>query len=284
MKTILIPVDYSAPSRLAADFGLWLAGQLGAHVILLHAYPVAVMPALYTIPIQTTGSDETLYQQNGEYIQAFRDDLLRRHPSLNSVPVTTKVIPGSAKSAILSEATEMKADFIILGTSGASTTLENWLGSVATAVTLKASCPVWVISGTTAPGRIRPLTYFADLEGNEVDCIQRIVEIARDLDASTKVIHVAASASENQWDAEPAFEKLKEAFQGESDIHFWQFDDPHPHQRIENYIQHYNPGIVVLAHHERSFLDTVFHKSLIRHIVLTAKVPLLIIPKNAIRA
>jgi nucleotide-binding universal stress UspA family protein len=127
MKTILIPVDYSAPARLAANFGLLLAGQCGARVILLHAYPVAATPASYTIPIQTTRRDETLHQQTGEFLQEFRYDLLQRHPSLTSVPVTTKVVSGSAKSVILSEATEVKADFIILGTSKASSTLENWI-------------------------------------------------------------------------------------------------------------------------------------------------------------
>ncbi|WP_171062896.1 universal stress protein [Larkinella sp. C7] len=283
MKTILIPVDYSASARLAADFGLLLAGQWQARVILLHAYPVTAIPAPYTIPVQTTERDETLHQQTGEYLQEFRDDLLRRHPLLASVPVTTKVVPGSAKSVILSESTELKADFVILGTSGANTTLENWLGSVATAVTQQARCPVWVVSGTTSPGHLRSFTYFADLKGDEVDCIQRIVAVARDLDASTKVIHISTSASENQWDAEPTFEKLKEVFQGESDIHFWQLSDDHPHQKIENYIQQYSPSVVVLAHHNRSFLDTIFHKSLIRQVVLTAKMPLLIIPKMPFR-
>jgi nucleotide-binding universal stress UspA family protein len=41
IKTILVPVDFSEASKMAAKYGLTLAGQLNARLILAHVVPDA---------------------------------------------------------------------------------------------------------------------------------------------------------------------------------------------------------------------------------------------------
>ena len=60
VRTILVPVDFSDPSKKAVGYGLSLALELEATLVLAHIVPVT--PALnYTFPIEgTTVSKESL--------------------------------------------------------------------------------------------------------------------------------------------------------------------------------------------------------------------------------
>ncbi|MBC8152602.1 MAG: hypothetical protein H7Z72_06800, partial [Bacteroidetes bacterium] len=48
---------------------------------------------------------------------------------------------------------------------------------------------------------------------------------------------------------------------------------------IETNVRIHEPDAIVLAHRSRGFIEKLFHTSLIRHLSLTAKRPLLIISK-----
>jgi nucleotide-binding universal stress UspA family protein len=59
--------------------------------------------------------------------------------------ITSKVLPGSPRSAILEEAERWKADLIVVGSHGYGAWQRLVLGSVSQAVVLHAKCSVEVV-------------------------------------------------------------------------------------------------------------------------------------------
>jgi nucleotide-binding universal stress UspA family protein len=145
LHKILIAVEDSSYSDIAAHYGFALAKQLGAEVGLLHVNQVPVS-APYTVDPMLNESPIVIPE-----MMQFQEDASKK--LLNRLAETfgkdctiynfLKI--GNPIDEILVTADEWNADLIILGTHG-RTGLDHFIaGSVAEKVIRKANCPVLII-------------------------------------------------------------------------------------------------------------------------------------------
>jgi len=138
-KRILVAVDESAQSGFAVDAAEELASQLvDCEVALLHAFQVtaATSPSLgYVQPeIRLCRMEEG---------KALLQQAKAKMPDPNRV---TRVLrEGDAATEILATAALYDVDLIILGTHGRGPVGQVFIGSVASAVARKATCPVMTV-------------------------------------------------------------------------------------------------------------------------------------------
>jgi nucleotide-binding universal stress UspA family protein len=143
IRRILIPIDFSEPSRRALEDAIGLAKTWGAELHLLHCYrihPIAV--DLYGIEVpQTLGHD--LRQAALRRLDEWRDKARAEGVSVE-VHITARVpsdgIPAMAK--------KLAAGLIVMGTRGLGGIKHLLLGSVAERTLRLAPCPVWVVPNT----------------------------------------------------------------------------------------------------------------------------------------
>jgi nucleotide-binding universal stress UspA family protein len=140
-KTFLVPTDFSACAKTAAEEALVLAQRFEGRVIFLHvpeSHPYAVayahefgvsVPAAPLLPEQFEPDWAT-----------FLSGL-----SLNQVAWEKYIEEGQAAPAIIHQAKLLKADMIVMGTHGRSGLPHILLGSVAEKVMRSAACPVLTI-------------------------------------------------------------------------------------------------------------------------------------------
>ncbi len=141
-KTFLVPIDFSACAKKAAEEALVLAKNFGGRVIFLH---VLDMFPLYaeaygdgigiSLPVPPPMPEET-----EEEWQTFLSGL-----PLKKVACEEHTETGQAATAIVQHAEECRADLIIMGTHGRSGLAHMLLGSVAEKVVRTAACPVLTI-------------------------------------------------------------------------------------------------------------------------------------------
>jgi nucleotide-binding universal stress UspA family protein len=145
-STILVPVDGSAPSRNAADYGISLAVRYNAKLIVLNVDNLHSLKKTFSLFITapTYGTEDM--EQKKEERQKFLDQILKKAEE-NSVNVKTQIIEESESviRAILEFAETEKTDLIIIGTRGNSKFRKLLLGSVAEGIVTYAHCPVLVI-------------------------------------------------------------------------------------------------------------------------------------------
>lgn len=133
-KKILIPVDGSEKSALAARQGAELASKLEATVTLFHVVPVLPVDRFRSIVI-----DEVKVQGKELLKQAARDI------AEFNVPTDTEMVPGHPADAICLKARMDKYDLIVMGSRGLSGVKGYLMGSVSSAVTRYAPCAVLIV-------------------------------------------------------------------------------------------------------------------------------------------
>ena len=141
VRTILIPVDLSEPSRKALRYAFALAQQFGAKLILLYAIePVATPDFAY----------HPLMKETGKVRIAAADGLkkLCAEERIDSLWIEkTLVREGVAHGEITEAAKSLKVDLIVIATHGHTGLKHVVLGSTAERVVRHASCPVLVVRG-----------------------------------------------------------------------------------------------------------------------------------------
>lgn len=142
-QTFLVPTDFSACSKKAAEEALTLAHSLGGRVVFHHALDLSY---LYTASYgfePAVPSPVGLIQPadlESEW-QAFLSGL----PWLDNVSWTKHTEEGRPGATIVRRAEEIQADLIVMGTHGRSGLTHMLLGSVAEHVVRAASCSVLTI-------------------------------------------------------------------------------------------------------------------------------------------
>ena len=278
MKTILIPIDFSAHSYHSTHFGLELAQRIAARVVLLHVIPPS-LPAFGSLVAVNT-RNIVLHDQMTNALHRYKNELgtYQRQYGLTGVPVSTCLVVGQPASAILEEATTEDVAFIIMSTVGAANDWDKLVGSVTSAVAQRANRPVWIIPNAVRLDSPRQVAYFADLGGNEVSCINQVINLGERLRATLNVVHVSPLDNEEFAVTEALIELFEDTYSSDR-ITFRHLTDGSVAEGIEAYVRSHWPDVIVLAHRNRGFVEAVFHLSLIRHLSLTTKRPLLVISK-----
>lgn len=138
IQGILVPVDFSEESILAAKFAVSLAREYKTKVYVLHvSEPVPAFVHQY-VPEEI--------RQNG--MNQLRDDLSRVIPCDLKESLSVEEILEIGRPVhhiIVKKAQELGVDVIIIATHGRTGLAHGLLGSVAEHVIRYASCPVFVI-------------------------------------------------------------------------------------------------------------------------------------------
>jgi universal stress protein A len=143
MKTLqpshlLVPIDFSATTRLALDYALEVCARFSARLTLLHVQKPPIVPgtelgfnyAEYLAHLSHTASDRL-------------KELAASLPA--SCQAKAEVLEGIPWDCIVQYALEHSVDLIVMPTHGRSGLKHILLGSVAERVVRHAHCPVLVV-------------------------------------------------------------------------------------------------------------------------------------------
>jgi nucleotide-binding universal stress UspA family protein len=135
IKTILVPTDFSAPSRHALELATLLAKDHNAKIVVAY---VMEPPPVY-------GEGQLAYSFEDVGVEEARRQLALVVPSDAAVSCEHKLLRGDASAHILRAAEETAADLIVMGTHGRTGLAHLLMGSVAEAIVRRAACPVLTV-------------------------------------------------------------------------------------------------------------------------------------------
>jgi nucleotide-binding universal stress UspA family protein len=151
-KRILVPVDFSDPSRAALDYALSLKPLLGAEITVLHVWeaPRYSGPDMMMIGL---GAPLTLIdytrRRAGKDMQELLDGLRRKGNDVHGL-----LEAGNPAVRIVEIAARDKFDLIVMGTHGRSGFDRFLVGSVAEKVVRTSPCPVLTVRVPDESGRV----------------------------------------------------------------------------------------------------------------------------------
>jgi len=141
---VLLAVDGSPHSHIAVEEvaeRLWPEGTSVEVLTVIHAAaPLAIDPAFVLAAAHVQQTEEQRHLASA-VVGSAAEKIREKAPHL---VVTTKVVEGSPKDAIVEQAREWDADLIVVGSHGYGRLKRMVLGSVAGAVVANAPCSVHV--------------------------------------------------------------------------------------------------------------------------------------------
>jgi nucleotide-binding universal stress UspA family protein len=140
LKSILVPIDFSAESEKALAYAVPFARQFGARLTVLHVVePVAMPDFAKSFPL-TIENDKVMAERKRHLERVVKD--LEIKPA---VMEKTLVRTGRSFNEIAEAARTLKADLIIIATHGYTGLKHALLGSTTERVVRHAPCPVLVV-------------------------------------------------------------------------------------------------------------------------------------------
>ncbi|SFG89872.1 universal stress protein [Pedobacter insulae] len=140
-KKILIAVDNSVCSELAAKAGYELASKFNAEVALVNIIepaPASVNPDFTLAPVFLEA-----YDNSKENSHLLLEEIANKHGM--GIATTYLSIIDTATHGIIQQADEWGAELIVIGTHGRGGIYHFLMGSVAEHVARKSACPVMII-------------------------------------------------------------------------------------------------------------------------------------------
>src|SRR5262245_44297092 len=140
LKKILVPVDFSEPSKKAVTYGLTLANQFNANLILAHIVPESTA-LLYAFPTRLSEIEDK------EYARAKReiDHLLPTEHSAG-LNLHTIVEIGDIEKELLGIVEDERIDLVVMGTHGRRHLRRWFIGSITEHLLRNVPVPVLTVS------------------------------------------------------------------------------------------------------------------------------------------
>ncbi len=265
MKHILVPTDFSEHAKTALDYAVNIANQFADCTIhLVHVYEV----------IGETGMMADVSQFISTQVEESLSKLVAETKTslFHGTFLVAKAIEGSPIDLISLYADQLKVDYVVMGTQGASGLKEIFLGTNTLGVIKKVKAPVLAIPKNCKYQPLKKITLAIDsniVSTSEV--VESMVSLAKMYQAKVNVLHVGKAKELATIDAgvDIYLSEVNHAF------HFTQ--DKNVVHGIHEFIKKETTDLLCLIRRKRNFLSSLFHNSVTKKEAFGSKVPLLVL-------
>ncbi|MCX6952262.1 MAG: universal stress protein [Verrucomicrobia bacterium] len=141
MKTILTPVDFSGATPAVVAQAAGLAKALSAQVLLFNVVQPPVVIAEYGALLENIAE----ITEVGEKAATKKLAKLKQQLDEEGIPAQVACTVGTPVTVIIKQATDVKADYIVMGSHGHTAFFDLLVGSTTHGVLRRAACPVIVV-------------------------------------------------------------------------------------------------------------------------------------------
>jgi nucleotide-binding universal stress UspA family protein len=294
---ILVPVDFSEPSRKAVTYGLTLAAQLNAKLFIAHVVPSSTV-LNYTFPAETYEIEKQKYEDATKEI---RDLAPARYAA--KFDVETIVKTGGIEKELLGIIHRKSVDLVIMGTHGRRYPGRWFIGSVTEHLLRTVPIPVLTVSHLGPEDHsielglvsLKQILYATDLSDSLGIGMQYAIELARRTGAQLTAMHVVDHAKfvlvsdSTKAYLEAARVKLMGEMRSRLDDLVLR-EKPadvavetlvvggRPYEKILEVAEQRSMDIIILNLHSKGVLERAFLGSTAERVVRLARVPVLSIP------
>jgi len=296
IKKILVPVDFSEPSKKAMNYGLSLALQFNARLVLAHLVPSSTA-LVYTFPTESFAYEREQVKQAKSMLPSLIPMEYRDRVNLQTI-----VKIGDVRSELLGVIHDEKIDLLVMGTHGRNVVERFLLGSLTERMLRKVPVPILTVSHldpakeihAIGPVPLRHVLYATDLSSNAAIGLNLAAELARGAGARLTVLHVLKAVGnmycgveggflDEEIDnlREDAYKKLKLSIP--EDMHKDLKVTPmmlegDAYQKIVEFAGEQDVDIIVMNLQSRTPFERALLGSTAERVIRTAHVPVLSIP------
>ena len=274
MKKILVPVDFSVNSENALDFAIQFNKIIKGKIAILHVLELPAGSVNYEGDL-TSATAEVIYRR--ELIDGTSTKLheLEDRVRNEGQEVSIRMEFGSPYKGIGKELAEEGADWVILGSKGASGLKEIFVGSNAERVIRHSNCPVITIKEKTDLSAIKSMVFASDLSSEQDSIVAKANEIQQLLGLDMHLLRVKTPY--NYLTEEVAKDQLAEFAErnGLVDYTLSTIEADFSEDGIIKFAEEIDAGLIVMGTHGRTGIAHLFGGSRAEDVANHSKIPLL---------
>jgi nucleotide-binding universal stress UspA family protein len=271
MKNILIPCDFSDTSENAFNYGVELARQLSAGIMLLHVNQVPLSNPEFGMAAYAMAGSE---QESVDALKNLADKARLENPDITHIQYYCET--GIPADVIKNFALKHNPELIILGLTWHGSAIgESLFGSTALEVARECNSTTIVVPPDFIYRGIGRIAYACDYSRVPSNtALSRMVDICGALKAELVVVHVVPTGHELHSDEIESDNYLERRLQ----------NSPHRTviihenkivQGLMSFIRHGEVDMIALEPASHSFLYRLFHPSTVKDMIFNSPVPVL---------
>jgi nucleotide-binding universal stress UspA family protein len=279
MKKILVPTDFSPNAVRAIDYAVQIAKLNQATIHIIHA-----CDHLYALDIGYVLSKEDYNKKITDEAFNKLEIIKKSIEETEKVLVNTQLYSGAVNDTILVAAQEHNADLIIMGTLGISGIKDKIFGSQTAAIIGNSEVPILAIPleyDWSPPSKfLLAINYFDEVS----EVLYPAFDLAKAFNAEVRLTVFTDEGSiavsdylEDAREINFAEEKLRKKY-SDIVIKTEHLSGRHFEESINEYIDSNQIDLLVMTTHKRSFIESIFNRSITRKMSYHSKVPILAIP------
>ncbi|GGC15837.1 MULTISPECIES: universal stress protein [Dyadobacter] len=268
MKKILIPIDFSESSQHIIQVAKAIALKTGAELAIMHTYQTNIAIPVTESTEQVCDDMENSYKQLlNEYVIGAQIEGYQAEGIWESNGIHTSV---------LSQASKIKADLIVIGRTGQGNFMDKLIGSSATGIALDAYCPVLVVPSQVETIKFTRAVYATQLEYEEINILHQVKRLTEQLGTRLTFIKISSLEQPNiQPDEQYVQQMINELDISASDIVIQK--ESGVIEGIKKYCQQVEADLLIVSTRERGFWEQyIVNPSITKKLVVETDVPLLV--------
>ncbi len=273
ITNILLPTDFSAPALNALNFAIDICNKTNAKLHVLHIKHIPVLDASFPAETYQLYLDE-IEKTTSEGLQNLENDVLKK----SNVKYELNTAIGFVNDEVQAYVKNNNTDLVVMGTKGASGLQEILIGSNTASVVGKSEVPVFVIPPSAVHADFKHILYSTDYNEPEFPSVSRLVYFAELYKSKITVLHVKTDF-DLYFNSERNFFVRNKSNITYPDITVVNMEKTETSDAINKYVDEKGVDMVVLAKHNRSWFDRLFHRSFSKQMTYHTKVPLLVLNK-----
>ncbi len=273
MKKILFPTDFSTNAMNAFNYALHIADKIGAEITTLHTYenpdlgrksPSATVKQIQEYELQ---DQFDTYRKAAEQMRSQTEQEI-----LSQIKVDHVLKEGDLIDILKEMVALEKPEMIIMGTRGANTLKQLFIGSNTAKVIEALKLPVLAIPQNASYKPIQNIVYATDIEELNEVIIPKAYEFSQMLGAKMHIVHVNTRHTQLAYQVIAQWEKKMSTI---PNIYFEVVESNDVLTGINRYAKDHAIDMVAMLTHHRNFLDKLFSISYTQKAVFQTEIPLL---------
>lgn len=285
-RHILVPVDFSKNTEVAAKIAFNIANHLQIKVVFMHSY---YNPLIHSIPFSDVYAYDSALLSKVEYAETNANEKFQKFIAKMIDEVgkdkweerNPEIIiqAGYAEEDIIAYSSENNSQLIVIGSSGVSEESET-IGSTTADVMYNARVPVLVVPDDAPDQELKlfsTVLYATDFDEKDFVALDKLMAILYPFEIKLVCAHVGQPKG-NGWDLAKLNgmkDILKEKYRSEN-FECRLIVGNNTLDALEKFIEEENVDILSLTTHKRNMISRLFNPSLAKKMVFHTHTPLLV--------
>ncbi len=274
MKAILVPTDFSATAKNAAQYALQLAKATNCpKLILYHCYSIVNMSDPL-MGFEQTQIVEPYREESFAKLAELKNELL---PNAGAVNIESYHSIGKMEDGIKELFAQNNADVVVMGITGGGKLKETLVGSNTLNIANNTYLPVIIVPADVSFTELKSILLVSDykfvLETTPVKIIEKLINNTK---AQLHILHIEESTSSFDADEQQGSLQLQQLLQH---LHpeFHNIISPDYIQGVNGFITQNNMDLIISIPKKHSFAERIFKESHTKKLAFHTHTPLLVV-------